>query len=163
MSTILVLLISLLYIILIKSGFEKSDINLQNCIKKTGIVEKFGIDFYRNGRGKSDVFYIKLNTYKHKLGVYRASRNYKDLLNTVETGQVLKAYFFDHHNEHENVNIDLVQLEKNGKIIIPKSEYEKKEGTLIFIGLGGLIGNCFLLYYSRKKYLQEVKASGNSR
>jgi hypothetical protein len=167
LSTSFLILFSFLYIFLIKIGFEKQNIDLKNTEKVISIVEDCGIDFHRSSKGqKSDVFYIKLKDLDEKIGVYRFSKKYDELLNSIKKNDTITAYYIGKLNGRENVNIDLVQIEKNKKVLLEKSEYEKKEGSLIYIGFGALIAHGIILYYSRKKYLKTIKktkASANSR
>jgi hypothetical protein len=161
-STSLIILLTFLYIFAIKVGFERQNINLQNTKKVTGIVEHCGIDIHRGSKGqKSNVFYIKLKDLEEKIGVYRFSKNYDDLLKSIKSGDSVTAYYRGKIHVRENVNIDLIQVEKNNKILLGKSEYERKESSLIYIGFGGLIAHAIILYYSRKKYLK-TKTSANS-
>ena len=55
----------------------------------------------------------------------------------------MKVYYKPSSNKTENINIDLIQVEKEGYILINKTEYEKKESALIYIGLIGGIGTLF--------------------
>ncbi|MNQ04244.1 hypothetical protein D3C85_169580 [compost metagenome] len=77
------------------------------------------------------------------------SQNYNDLLQKVNIGDKVKVYYQANTNKDENININLIQLEKDGKIIINKSEYEQKEGSLLYIGL---IAGFFIFYLSYRNY-----------
>ncbi|WP_431242596.1 hypothetical protein ACQ9BO_22735 [Flavobacterium sp. P21] len=77
------------------------------------------------------------------------SKDYNDLLQKINIGDKVKVYYQANSNEDENINIDLIQLEKDGKIIIDKIEYEQKEGSLLYIGL---IAGFFILYISYRNY-----------
>jgi hypothetical protein len=166
-STTFLILLSFIYIFLIKIGFEKQNIDLRNTKKVTSIVEDCGIDIHRGSKGKiKKVFYVKLKDIDEKIGVYRFSKKYNDLINTIKNGDKITVYYIGKIRPRENVNIDLIQVEKNKKVLLEKSEYEKKESSLIFIGIGGLIAHAIIFYYSRKKYLKtakKTKASANSR
>ena len=68
-----------------------------------------------------------------------------DLLEKVNVGDSVKVYYRK-GSEKGNINIDLIQVEKNEKILISKDEYEKKESALIYIGLTAGIGTLFMAY-----------------
>ena len=78
------------------------------------------------------------------------SRNYNDLLAEVKEGDVLTVYY--KRNTSNRINIDVVQMEKNGRIILSKSEFEKKESSLILLTL--IAGLLFVAgaIYNYKKY-----------
>ncbi|SKB64362.1 hypothetical protein SAMN05660477_00452 [Soonwooa buanensis] len=147
LSSILFASTSLLYFLLAYIGYGKQNLDLseysqyQNTIINKGI----GIHYESKGR-KSQVFYIALNNLDEKLGIYRMSKNYDDLLDKIKIGDSIKVYYRPNSNEKENINIDLVQVEKNGKILISKNEYENKESALIYIGLIAGIGTLFLAF-----------------
>lgn len=151
-------LLSILYGFVIKIGFDKQNINLEKTQKAINVVEHFGITTHYGSKGKkSSVFYIKLKDLNEKIGVYRFSKEYDDLLNLINNGDLITVYYYQNSNKRENVNIDLVQIEKENKILFSKSEYEKKESALIFIGIAGIIANIIILYYSRKRYFKKIK------
>jgi len=157
-SNVFIFLFSFIYILSIKIGFEERNIDLKKNNKATSVVEHFGIDIYYGSKGtKSNVFYIKLKDLNRKIGVYRFSKNYDDLLKLVKVGETVTIYYRDNSNETENVNIDLIQLENKTQVLIPKSEYEKKKSSLLYIGIGGIIAHAFIFYYNRKKYLRTLK------
>jgi len=94
LSTSFLILFSFLYIFLIKIGFEKQNIDLKKTNKVTSIVEQYGIDFHRSSKGqKSNVFYIKLKNLDEKTGVYRFSKKYDELLNSIKKGDTITVYY----------------------------------------------------------------------
>src|SRR5690606_24438945 len=103
------------------------------------------IHYGSKGR-KSNVFYISLKDLDEDLGIYRMSKEYEDLLKKVNVGDKVKVYYRPSSNERENINIDLIQVEKDGQAIIGKEEYEKKESSLIYIGIIARFGTLFLSY-----------------
>ena len=68
------------------------------------------------------------------------------MLKKVNVGDKVKVYYRPSSNERENINIDLIQVEKDGQVLIGKEEYEKKESSLIYIGLIAGIGTLFMAY-----------------
>jgi hypothetical protein len=158
LENIVLILFSFIYVFVIQIGLEKQNINLEKTSKATNVVENSGIGIHYGSKGiKSNVFFIKLKNIEEKFGVYRFSKNYNDLLQLVKIGDTITLYFNEDSYKKRNINIDLIQIEKKNKIILPKSEYEKKEGSLIYIGIAGLVANAIIMYYNRKKYLKTIK------
>jgi len=153
LGAVAIFLSSFLYFFLAYIGFTKQNIDLTKCDKTIGIIEDKGIDKHYGSKGrKSDVFFIQLDNLDMKLGIYRMSRDYKDLLSKVSIGDLVTVYYKSYYDKKENVNIDLIQVEKHGNILIDKSEYEKKESALIYIGLIAGVGSVVvsIFYYRRK-------------
>lgn len=143
-------LFSILFFFLAYIGYEKRNIDLSKQDKFESIIIDKGINIHYGSKGqKSDIFFISLKNLDKDLGVYRMSKNYNDLLQKVNIGDKVKVYYQANSNKDENININLIQLEKDGKIIINKSEYEQKEGSLLYIGL---IAGFFILYLSYRNY-----------
>jgi hypothetical protein len=90
------------------------------------------------------VFYLKINGLDKTLEIYRMKNNYQGLLNELSTGIEVTAYYED---------TQLVQLEKNGNVIIDSSEYKKKESALIYIGLVTGIGSVLASVWYFKKHV----------
>ena len=154
---------TIVYAFCIFLGFHKQNIDLSKTQKIVSIVENRGIGIRNGSKGKKDeVFYIKLKGLNKKLGVYRMSKNYDDLIKKINIGDQLTIYYFGNSNESENVNIDLIQVERDKVILIDKSEFENKESILIYVGFAGIIVNVLIFNYNRKKYLNPKKESANS-
>lgn len=152
LKSILILLSSGIYFSLAYIGFKSQNIDLSTLSKHVGVVENVGETYRIGSKGrKSLVFFIDLNDLNQRLGVYRMDKNYSDLLSNIIQGDEIKVYY-EHHKTNENVNIDLVQIEKKDLIVYSKNEYEKKEGALIWIGLifGSLSVLISWLFYKRK-------------
>lgn len=97
------------------------------------------------------VFYFKLDGFEQKMGVYRTFKNYDNLLNTIKTGDHLKIYYVSTFEKKENINIDVVQIEKNGEIILSKSEYQMKYRIIMIVSIFACI--CMIYYiFSLIKY-----------
>ncbi len=155
LSAIFLFLTSFIYFFLAYKGFKNQNIDLKNySIIKSTIVDKgVGYRYASKGR-KSQCFYIQLKDNDKKLGVYRMTKNYNDLLEKFNIGDTITAFYRDNNNQSENINIDLVQVEKSGQILLDKKEYERKESSLIYLGLIGGVLTFFLSYwyYKRKKH-----------
>ena len=111
----------MIYFFLTYIGYENSHINLDKIDSEIGIVDEVGITQRIGTKGeKSKVFFIQLDNIEKKLGVYRMSKNYTELIENIKPNDEIKIYYKANSDKRENVNIDLVQIEKNGKIILPK-------------------------------------------
>ena len=59
-----------------------------------------------------------------------------------------------YRNDNSNqINIDLIRIEKNGLEILGKEEFQKKESALIWIGI---IGGVFSIFLSINYYYNHV-------
>lgn len=146
-NSILFGLTSIIYFFLAYIGYGKQNLDLSKYTQYENIVIDKGIDIHYSSKGKeSDVFFISIEGLNEDLGIYRMSKNYDDLLKKINIGDTIKVYYRPNSNEAENINIDLIQIEKNKKILISKDEYEKKESALIFIGLIAGIGTLFMAF-----------------
>lgn len=148
-----------LYIFCIYLGYKKQNIDLNKTQKINGIVENRGIDIRYGSKGtKDEVFYIKLENLNKKLGVYRMSKDYDDLIKKINIGDELTLFYYRNSNLRENVNIDLIQVERGNTILIDKSVYENKESFLMYVGVLGIIVNILILNYNRKKYFKSKQS-----
>jgi len=151
--SVLFFLSSFIYFFFAYKGLKRQNINLDNyTVIKSTIVDK-GVDYHYGSKGRKSLsFYIRLKGTNKNIGVYRMTKNYEDLLDKLTIGDTVTAYYRENSNESENINIDLVQVERNGQTVLDKKEYEKKESALIYIGLtaGFLTILLSYLYYKRK-------------
>lgn len=141
-------------------GIKHQNIDLKDySVFKGSVIEK-GIGFRKGSKGrKYNCFYIQLKGLDQKLAIYRNSKDYTDLLKAVHRGDTLLVYY-EPSNESNNINIDLIQIEKKGKIILPKSEFERKEAALIYLGIvGGIL--CLFMSYLHIKLKILNKTSKN--
>jgi hypothetical protein len=144
-------LLSVIFFFVAYIGYEKQHIDLSACDQFEGVIIDKGIDVHYGSKGhKAKVFYISLKDLNEDLGIYRISRNYDDLLKKLTIGDRVKVYYLANSNDRENINIDLIQVDKEGTIIIDKNEYETKEGSLLYIGLIAGFFIIFLLYRDYK-------------
>lgn len=118
-----------LFLLLSFIGYDNQKINLEDFTKYESIVTKKGVGI------ESKVFYLKMNGLEKKIGVYRMFRNYDKLLQDIEVGDQLKIYYKPNENKNENINIDVIQIERGNKIIVNKSEYQTKYRILMAVGI----------------------------
>jgi hypothetical protein len=149
---VLIFLSSGLYFVLAYKGYKDQSIDLKKLKTYTGQITSFGETIRKAGKGRSKVFYVDLDGLDQRLGVYRMTRNYESILNKLNTGDIITVYY---KNQNPcDVNIDLVQIEKNNTVLFDKEEYKKKESTLIWIGLlGGIFSILLSILYLRKHFL----------
>jgi hypothetical protein len=151
-SSIILFLSSFIYFTLAYIGYAKQNIDLKNYDLLESVIIDKGIDYRRSSKGtRAPCFYILLEGHAKKLGVYRVSKDYRDLLKKFNVSDTVTAYYQDNDNRSENINIDLVQVERNGKVLLDKKEYERKESSLIYIGLIFGFGTVVLAYLDYKR------------
>jgi hypothetical protein len=147
----LIFLTSGIYFALAYIGYNEQDIELKRLSTYTGKIDNLGVDYLVGAKGRrSLVFFIDLQGLDQRLGIYRMDKDYKDLYQLFTLGETITVYFQNHRNS-ENININLIQIEKGGFVVLSKNEYEKKEGALIWIGLSFGILTIIIswLYYKR--------------
>lgn len=152
-TTIFILSTSLIYFLVIHIGYSKQNIDLSREVQYTGEVVDCGIGYAKDDK-KSEVFYLSIRGLRETLGIYRMTKNYDDLLGKVQKGDLVKVYYRPQRGKVDEINIDLIQLDKNGQVIIPKIEYENKESSLIYIGL---IGVCITFYIAYRHYTKDKR------
>ena len=147
--SVLILSTSSIYFILAYKGFNSQKIDYKTLEKHTGTVIERGITERKSGRHYATVFYVSITGLNQILGLYRMDKDYSGLIDKLRPGEVITVYFINRPND--TINIDLVQIEKDGQIIIEETEYKKKESALIYIGLiGGLFTIGLTAWYYNK-------------
>jgi hypothetical protein len=131
------LLLMGVFSLLVLKGYKNQEIDISKLNKHSGRVNSIGVAERNSSKQRAQVFYLKLQGLEQTLGVYRMSKNYDDLLSKVSKNDFLTVFFID--DVTSDINIDLVQIEKDGHILLAKSEYENKESFLIWIGIIGII------------------------
>lgn len=156
-NSIIIALTSIIYFSLAYVGYEKQNIDLNKYSQYEGVIIDKGIGILKGSKGRtSNVFYVTLNGLDERLGIYRMSKKYNDLLSNLTVGEKIKVYYKPQSNKN-NINIDLIQIEKGGKIIVGKDEYERKESALIYLGLIGGIFTLIFAYITWKYPKQKKK------
>jgi hypothetical protein len=141
LSVVLVALLGIM-LILIYRGYKDQHIQLSNLERHTGKVISVGKT--QRKASTSTVFYMQLEGLSERVGLYRISKNYDDLINDIKIGDKITIYFKAQNGE--DLNIELVQIEKEGKIVLDKSEYIAKQSSLIWVGSVGFILLGFTLF-----------------
>ena len=125
-----------LFVILTMIFYENQRVNLMEYSKYENIVIDKGTALrYYNKKKNEKVFYVKLNGLDKKVGVYRMFKNYDDLLKNVNIGDKIKVFYKSNSEINENINIAVIQIEKNNEIILNKSEYQTKYRILMFFSI----------------------------
>lgn len=151
--SIFIFFTSTLYFFLAYIGYKHQNIDLSDFKNHSGIVEKTGETYRIGSKGRrSLVFFVDISGLNQRLGIYRMSKNYENLHKNIKYGDEISV-FYEPHKSKENVNIDIIQIEKKGNIIYPKEEYSKKESALMWIGL---IAGFFSVFFSWKYFRKNV-------
>jgi hypothetical protein len=118
--------------------------------KFTGRVSERGTTDRRSSKITTTVFYLTIDGLTQPLGIYRQEGNYKELVDEIQPGDIVTVYYIG-KSADSDINIDLVQIEKNGQIIVDQKEFKKKESFLIYIGLiAGLFSVGLSVWYYNK-------------
>lgn len=155
--SILIFLSSGIYFLLAYKGFSSQKIDIKTLDKFTGKVNERGITERRSSKHSSKVFYLTIDGLQETLGIYRRKKNYNELIYKIHPGDIVTVYYLGSKsdNKHNYINIDLVQIEKHGQIIVNQTEYKEKESFLIYIGLiGGLFSVGLAVWYYNKYVVQ---------
>ena len=148
-----VVVLSLIYAMLIGIGFSHQNIDLRDTIRREGVVESVGV-FERTSRRtypirqthRHEIFYIQLSGTREKLELFRRGFNYDDLLENIHIGDRLTVFV-----KRINDDLDIVQIEKNGTIVLHRSEFERRQRVLIYGGILGLVGNVVALVWAKRR------------
>ena len=100
------------------------------------------------------MFYFKLNNSDQKFAIHNSYEGYDDLQRAIKVGDTIKVYYgstlLDNYNRH------IFQIEKNGKILIDYTDYNKsaseKAGLGLFIGIVVLTG--YIMWFKRFNILK---------
>lgn len=144
---------SFLYFFLAYDAFKKVSKTLSEYESLTSVIVDKGQDYRYGSKGKRSLcFFVYLDNLRNqKLGVYRFSKDYSDLDNSLLIGDTVTVFFIDRPDKGENINIDLIQLNKNEKVILDKLEYDNKEKRflvlMIIVGIVSIVLS--YLYFKR--------------
>ena len=144
-------LIVLSVIFLLKIGMRRqhSELELRDTIKIEGTVESVGIIRQRlQIRGRRDplIFSIQLSDRDERFNVFRQNEDYADLIENIQVGDRLIVYFRRNNSQRENRNVGVVQIEKNGEMLLDISEFNTRERTRMYYGIFGLLVCVFILF-----------------
>ena len=156
---IVLIALSFVYLMLIVAGISYQNIDLRDTIRREGVVQSVGI-FNRTARGmEQQVFYIQLSGTRERLQVFRGSFNYDDLLENIHVGDRLTVFLMPNDQRSE-----MIQIEKNGNIILHRSEIQNRNRILIYLGILGLLANVYGGYLLKKqaKKRKEEEENENS-
>ena len=148
--SIIIFLTSGIYFSLAYIGFSSQSIDIKTLDKFTGRVNERGVADRKSSKHTSSVFYLTIEGLPETLGIYRMEKNYSGLITTIQPGDIVTVYYMS-KSTGENINIDLVQIEKDGQVIVDQNEFKKKNSFLIYIGLiGGLFSVGLSIWYYNK-------------
>jgi hypothetical protein len=147
--SIIIFLSSSIYFFLAYIGYSQQHITLGDLRQYSGTVADVGTKVRHSSKNNATVFFINIQGLEETLGVYRMTQEYEDLLNEVTIGDNVTAFYLSRPDE--DVNIDLIRIEKSGQIILSEDEWKKKESSLIYIGLiGGIFSVGLSIWYYRR-------------
>ena len=139
---------------------SKAEIDLSKTDKVVGTVIKAGVEIIRPWRWGSRFstgplwgFVFQLNDLDEPLGTYRPGDDYARLVREIKVGDTLTVYFSDNHID--KINIDVYQIEKNGRIVQDYQSYARNNRKAVV--LSGLLAYCFLLYLIAKSRLRKYR------
>ncbi|ARN77106.1 hypothetical protein BST97_03350 [Nonlabens spongiae] len=104
----------------------------------------------------SEIFSLRLKEVNNEFSYYRISEDYNDLQNSIDIGDRIKI-FYDSNADEKNPNSEIIQIEKNGKILLAASEHKTKYIILFIIGILSVTYMLYLGYrYLRKKSIENT-------
>jgi hypothetical protein len=146
----LIFLSSGIYFLLAYKGYSSQIIDLETLDRFTGRITQRGIADRKSSKISTAVFYLTLDGLKETLGIYRQESNYSGLIDEIQPGDTVTVYYLGKSGA-DDINIDLVQIEKGGDVIVDQKEFKKKESFLIYIGLiAGLFSVGIAVWYYNK-------------
>lgn len=154
--SIIIFLSSGIYFFLAYKGLSSQSIDTKTLDKFTGRVNDRGITERRSSKYSSVVFYLTIDGLTETLGIYRMEKDYAELIDKIQPGDTITVFYLS--SKTEDINIDLVQIEKDGHVIVDQNEFKKKESALIYIGL---IAGLFSVGLSGWYYNKYVRLRSN--
>jgi hypothetical protein len=146
----LIFLSSGIYFLLAYKGYSSQIIDLETIDRFTGRVTQRGIADRNSSKATLEVFYLTLDGLTETLGIYRQENNYSGLIDEIQPGDTVTVYYLGTSGS-DGINIDLVQIEKGGEVIVDQAEFKKKESFLTYIGLvAGLFSVGMAVGYYKK-------------
>lgn len=110
--------------------FSKRKVDLNTVAQITDTVRHTGIQDVSGSKVNAVVFALHFRDPLTTYTLYRAGRQYDDLLQKIKPGDVVTIFY---EPQVRDINKDIVQLEHNGEIIISKSENENKSGVVSYM------------------------------
>jgi hypothetical protein len=143
-------------LVVIGMGFQGRKLELRDTVRREGTVETVGTIRLRNQSTRVPdrmVFSIQFSDMRERFNVSRRNENYADLIENIQVGDSLIVYFRHNNSQSENRNVGVVQIEKNGKIILDISEFKDRQTARIYMGFFGLLALLVvaIFYYRDRK------------
>lgn len=147
LNSFFILLTSILYFLLAYNGCKNQNTELYTLSHEIGEVTYVNANAYMiSSRGnKSKIFSFKTNISTQKFSVHRRNEDYADLVRKIKLGETIEFYFKAEENQ---IDIEVHQIEKGGKVILSQSEFKEKHYFYMWIALIAGIGTViFATYY----------------
>jgi hypothetical protein len=138
----------LIYIQISKIKKTEYDFKLNSGkIEKIGITTRIHKGNYKSPTTESEVFYIKLYGNDTLYSYFNHDKKYNKLEKNIRINDDVKI-FNEGFDEKQNT-VDIVQLENNNRIVIDKSEFDKKQYIILSLSIIFL----FLYFYLPYKFI----------
>ncbi len=143
----------LIFLFVTYIGFSKLNKDLSEyCFYENLIITKE----VKSSDNDSEIFSLRLQDFNGDFIYYRASGDYYDLQNTIDIGDRLKIYY-ESNTGQKKADSEIIQIERNGKILVAASEHKTKYIILFLVGILSVVYIIYLGYrYLRKKSIENT-------
>lgn len=138
--------------------FRNGWANLDEVKQFEGVITEKGITNYQtstSGRYKitmtNQAFYLKIKGLEELLGVYNPKQMYDSLDHHLHVGDTIKV-FYNHSNLPDQLNLETFQIEKNGKLILNREDFQRRERIGFYMTFIGGFVLLFLTFYQDRKF-----------
>ena len=107
---------------------------IENKVIKTDIVKS---------DKNSKIFNLKILGSEENFGIYKMTKDYSNLEKNIKVGDIIKIYFKPSNSKSKNYNFDVVQIEKENKILLNQNDYRIKNYILMSVGI---LAALFMIY-----------------
>lgn len=104
----------------------------------------------------SKIYSLILQDFEGDFSYYRASEDYNDLQNFIDIGDTVIIYY-ESNKDEKKANSEIIQIERNGKILVAASEHKTKYTILFIVGIMSVTYMIYLGYrFLRKKSIENT-------